>query len=69
MVRNIVGCLLYIGRGAHPPDWMGRILAGRDRKQAAPTIAPDGLYLTEVSYEDRWKLPAFPRMMPLLDGL
>ncbi|MSQ53576.1 MAG: tRNA pseudouridine(38-40) synthase TruA [Betaproteobacteria bacterium] len=69
MVRNIVGCLLYVGKVAHPPEWMDRILAGRDRKEGAPTIAPDGLYLTEVGYEDRWMLPAFPRMMPLLDGL
>jgi tRNA pseudouridine38-40 synthase len=69
MVRNIVGCLLYVGRGAHPVAWMTEILAGRDRKDAAPTIAPDGLYLSGVTYEARWMLPPFPRMMPLLDGL
>ncbi|OGA01436.1 MAG: tRNA pseudouridine(38-40) synthase TruA [Betaproteobacteria bacterium RIFCSPLOWO2_02_FULL_62_17] len=67
MVRNLVGCLLYIGKGAHPAAWIGQVLAGRDRKQAAPTICADGLYLAEVRYEDRWKLPEFPRMMPQLD--
>ena len=67
MVRNLVGCLLYIGKGAHPAAWIEQVLAGRDRKQAAPTIAPGGLYLAEVCYEDRWKLPGFPRMMPQLE--
>lgn len=66
MVRNLVGCLLYIGKGAHPAAWIKQILDGRDRRQAAPTIAPGGLYLTEVCYEERWKLPEFPRMMPQL---
>ena len=67
MVRNLVGCLLYIGKGAHPAAWIEQVLAGRDRKQAAPTIAPGGLYLAEVCYADHWKLPGFPRMMPQLE--
>ena len=67
MVRNIVGCLLYVGKGAHPPSWMERILEGRDRTRAAPTVSPDGLYLAGVDYEAHWKLPAFPRMMPQLE--
>ncbi|MFM9967251.1 MAG: tRNA pseudouridine(38-40) synthase TruA [Burkholderiales bacterium] len=67
MVRNIVGCLLYIGKGAHRAEWMTEILNGRDRRLAAPTIAPDGLYLAEVGYDARWNLPTFPRMMRWLD--
>jgi tRNA pseudouridine38-40 synthase len=57
MVRNIVGCLIYIGRGKHPPAWMNEILASRDRKLAAPTFAPDGLYLCHVGYDAKWGLP------------
>jgi tRNA pseudouridine38-40 synthase len=58
MVRNIVGSLVYVGKGKHPPQWIADILAGRDRCAAAPTFAPDGLYLTGVDYEARWGLPA-----------
>jgi tRNA pseudouridine38-40 synthase len=57
MVRNIVGCLVYIGKGKHPPDWLAEVLASRDRRQAAPTFSPDGLYLTGVEYAPGWKLP------------
>lgn len=57
MVRNIVGCLVYVGNGKHPPRWLGEILEGRDRKFAAPTFAPDGLYLQRIHYAPRWGLP------------
>lgn len=59
MVRNIVGCLVYVGKGKHPPAWLADVLASRDRCQAAPTFAPDGLYLAGVEYPPAWKLPAF----------
>jgi len=65
MVRNIVGCLVYVGKGRHPPHWLGEVLEGRDRRKAAPTMSPTGLYLVGIGYEPRWKLPGFARMMPL----
>lgn len=64
MVRNMVGCLLYVGKARHPPEWIGQVMEGRDRRLAAPTIAAAGLYLTDVRYDSRWQLPAFARMMP-----
>jgi len=64
MVRNLVGCLVYVGKGSHRPEWLGEVLAGRDRKLAAPTMAAAGLYLTGVRYPANWKLPSFARMMP-----
>ena len=57
MVRNIVGCLVYVGKGKHPPEWMLQVLEGRDRSLAAPTFAPDGLYLREITYDKKWGLP------------
>lgn len=57
MVRNIVGCLVYVGKGKHPPQWMKEILEGRNRIMAAPTFAPDGLYLRRIQYEAKWGLP------------
>ena len=59
MVRNIVGCLVYVGKGKYPPDWIAEVLAGRDRCRAAPTFSPDGLYFAGVEYAPGWKLPAF----------
>lgn len=57
MVRNIVGCLVYVGKGKYPPQWLGQVLLSRDRSQAAPTFAPDGLYLRRVAYDAKWALP------------
>jgi tRNA pseudouridine38-40 synthase len=57
MVRNIVGSLVYVGAGRHPPAWIAEVLASKDRNQAAPTFAPEGLYLERIEYEARWGLP------------
>jgi tRNA pseudouridine38-40 synthase len=66
MVRNVVGCLVHVGKGAAPPEWVGEVLAGRDRSRAAATFGPDGLYLAGIAYPERWKLPAFPPMLRLV---
>jgi len=57
MVRNMVGCLVYVGKGKYPPDWLADVLDGRERSRAAPTFAPDGLYLRRITYEAKWGLP------------
>lgn len=56
-VRNMVGALVWVGLGRRPPEWVGEVLAGRDRRQAAATFAPDGLYLAEVRYPPEFGLP------------
>lgn len=57
MVRNLVGSLVYVGKGKYPPARLAEILESRDRRLAAPTFAPDGLYLTGVAYEEKWGIP------------
>ncbi len=57
MVRNIVGCLVYIGTGARPVEWMQEVLEARNRNFAAPTFYPSGLYLTGVGYPEKFGLP------------
>jgi tRNA pseudouridine38-40 synthase len=57
MVRNLVGTLVYVGKGKHPPAWVRQVLDSRDRSRAAPTFAAEGLYLEKVEYEARWGLP------------
>ena len=57
MVRNLVGTLVYVGKGKHPPQWVSEVLNSRDRARAAPTFGPEGLYLETIEYEPKWQLP------------
>jgi len=58
MIRNIMGCLVAVGQGSHPPRWMREVIEARDRAVAAPTFAPDGLYFLGPVYDARWQLPS-----------
>jgi len=68
MVRNLVGCLVLVGKGERSPQWLAGVVAARDRRQAAPTFAPDGLYLSQVRYDSSWGLPEFSQVMPFKEG-
>lgn len=57
MVRNLVGCLVYVGKGKYPPEWLAGVLESRERRLAAPTFSPDGLYLRRIQYDTKWGLP------------
>lgn len=57
MVRNIVGSFLLIGTGKRPPEWMGEVLAAKDRNMAAPTFMADGLYLAKIAYPEEFRIP------------
>jgi tRNA pseudouridine38-40 synthase len=58
MVRNIMGCLVFIGQGRRPPQWMLEVLQARSRLAAAPTFAPDGLYFVGPIYAAEHGLPS-----------
>jgi tRNA pseudouridine38-40 synthase len=57
MVRNLLGCLVAIGSGTRPPDWMREVLDSRDRDAAAPTFAAAGLYFVGPYYDPRFDIP------------
>ncbi|KRG75433.1 tRNA pseudouridine synthase A [Stenotrophomonas ginsengisoli] len=57
MVRNIVGSLCMIGAGERPVEWMGEVLAGRDRTKAGPTAPAAGLVFLGPLYPAIWQLP------------
>ncbi len=57
MVRNMVGMLVYVGKGAQSPAWATELLLSRDRSKGAPTFGPQGLYLEKIEYEAKWGLP------------
>ncbi|BBD09622.1 tRNA pseudouridine(38-40) synthase TruA [Desulfovibrio ferrophilus] len=50
MVRNMVGLLVWIGRGRFSPEDVPTIIAGQDRTVAFPTAPPQGLTLVAVHY-------------------
>jgi tRNA pseudouridine38-40 synthase len=58
MVRNIAGVLIAVGRGERTPAWAGEVLAGRDRRLAAPTAPAEGLCLLSITYPDAFGLAA-----------
>jgi len=53
MVRNIVGTLVDVGRGALTVEGFAQIFAARDRTRAGLNAPPHGLFLIEVKYEER----------------
>lgn len=66
MIRNIMGCLVHVGQGLAPAEWMREVLQARSRDAAAPTFSPDGLYFLGPVYEDHWGLPS---QVPAYDWL
>jgi tRNA pseudouridine38-40 synthase len=58
MVRNIVGALIKVGEGRAHPSWIKELLQAKDRRKAAATAAPCGLYLIKVNYPSHYQLPA-----------
>lgn len=50
MVRNMVGTLVEIGRGARRPEWVDTLITAQDRRQAGMTAPPHGLILWRVGY-------------------
>jgi tRNA pseudouridine38-40 synthase len=66
MVRNIMGCMVAIGTGARPPDWMAEVLAARRRDAAAPTFAAEGLYFVGPYYDPELAIPQHTAAMDWL---
>ena len=56
-VRNMVGALIYVGKGALSVQDLQRLLQQKNRLLSPPTFSPAGLYLTHVHYDEKWQLP------------
>ncbi len=52
VVRNLVGTLVWIGRGRRSANEFETLLASRDRRQAGPAAPGHGLFLVRVRYPD-----------------
>ena len=56
MVRALVGALLGVGEGSHPPSWPSAVLAAAVRDPAVQVAPPHGLCLEEVRYPEQDRL-------------
>ena len=65
-VRNMVGALVYVGKGKYAPEFIKTLLENKDRTQSPPTFSPSGLYLTGVVYDEKFALPNTQRTLTLL---
>ena len=65
-VRNMVGALVYVGKGKYPPEFIKSLLENKDRTLSPPTFSPSGLYLTGVAYDKKFGLPNTQRQLTLI---
>jgi tRNA pseudouridine38-40 synthase len=66
MVRNVMGCLVAVGQGVRRAQWLSEVLAARERRLAAPTFPPQGLYFLGPYYDAALGLP---ESTPVFDWL
>ncbi len=50
MVRALMGALIAVGEGRHPPGWPAAVLAAAARDPGVRVMPPHGLCLEEVAY-------------------
>lgn len=50
MVRSVVACVLRVGRGHRPPEWVAEARDARDRNAVGAIAPPHGLTLTAVRF-------------------
>ena len=66
MVRNLVGTLADVGLGKLDASDFGDILAACDRSFASATAPAKGLVLAWAAYEERYKIPVLPLLLPIV---
>ena len=52
MVRNIVGTLVWIGRGHETAEWIPSLIEAKNRREAGMTAPAKGLTLVQVWYDE-----------------
>jgi len=57
MVRNLAGTLMRVGLGEENISWVKFVLEKLDRKAAAQTAPPEGLYFLGARYSETYALP------------
>ncbi len=57
MVRNMVGTLVEVGKGAVEPEYVASIISAKDRRYAGPKAPACGLYLVRVNFNPPFDEP------------
>lgn len=60
MIRNIVGALVTVGRGARGDDYLAELMALKNRRLADVTAPACGLHFVDSLYDESWGLPREP---------
>jgi len=56
-IRNMIATLIVIARKEKELSYIDELFTKKDRRLAPPTFMPNGLYLTNIKYDDAWKIP------------
>ena len=56
-IRNMIAAAIHVAKIDHPAGFIEELLAKKDRKFAPPTFMPNGLYLSNIKYDNKWNLP------------
>ena len=70
MVRGLTGYLVHVGAGHARPEEAKEVLEAKDRRRAADSAPPQGLFLAKVFWQpDEWKeyTPVLPPFIPPAD--
>lgn len=54
MIRNIMGCLIDIGKKRHSTDWINAVLHTKNRSKATVTASANGLFLSQIDYQEHY---------------
>ena len=67
-IRNMMGAILYIGKGNYSSEYIKELLLSKDRTKSPPTFSPHGLYLSGVDYDARYGFPFMRRTVNIFDN-
>ena len=72
MVRGLTGYLVHVGAGHARPEEAKEVLEAKDRRRAADSAPPQGLFLAKVFWQpDEWQsyTPTLPPFIPTSLGI
>jgi tRNA pseudouridine38-40 synthase len=62
----MIATIIHIAKGSESIEYIEELLSKKSRKYAPPTFMPNGLYLTNIKYDDKWKFPILNNKVNIL---
>jgi tRNA pseudouridine38-40 synthase len=56
-IRNMIATIINVGRGEMAVDYIDTLFQKKDRSLTPATFSPNGLYLTNINYDNIWGFP------------